>query len=123
MVTRTSTTRTDVTRAAQPGTGGRPATGTRAARNRSRAKPKTVLTAEVLAAVLRKSDEGLSAAAIAQRADARDVQARDLLRELERTGDVRRTGVGRGTRWCLVTDEDRIAERAAELARLSAAPS
>jgi sugar-specific transcriptional regulator TrmB len=41
-----------------------------------------------------------------------------LLRELEASGTVRRTGSRRSTRWLLITDEDRIAQRAAELERL-----
>ncbi len=40
-----------------------------------------------------------------------------LLRELEATGQVRRSGERRGTRWHAVTDEDRIAARVAELER------
>jgi hypothetical protein len=42
-----------------------------------------------------------------------------LLRELEAAGRVRRSGQRRGTRWHAITDEERIAERAAELAALS----
>jgi hypothetical protein len=40
-----------------------------------------------------------------------------LLRELETAGRIRRTGQRRGTRWHAITDEDRIRDRAAELAR------
>jgi hypothetical protein len=45
------------------------------------------------------------------------------LRELERAGEVRSAGERRGTRWTLVTDEDRIAQRVAELERSRAMPS
>ncbi len=80
-----------------------------------------MLLAGKLEAMLRDSDGGLSVAAISERAGARDDQVRDLLRRLCASTDrVRRTGVGRGTRWRLVTDEDRIAERVAELERLNA---
>jgi hypothetical protein len=39
-----------------------------------------------------------------------------LLRELEQARRVRRTGQRRATRWHAITDEDRIRERAAEVA-------
>ena len=39
-----------------------------------------------------------------------------LLRQLENDNQIRRTGQGRGTRWHLITDEDRVAARAAEIA-------
>jgi hypothetical protein len=41
------------------------------------------------------------------------------LRELEKTDQIRRTGERRGTRWHLITDEDRVAARAAEIAAQS----
>ena len=69
--------------------------------------------------MLRDAEDGLNAVAIARQASARDVQVRDLLSELEIAGRVRRTGTGRASRWRLITDEDRVAERAAELAALS----
>ena len=43
-------------------------------------------------------------------------QVLTLLRELEAAGRIRRTGQRRSTRWHVITDEDRIRERAAELA-------
>jgi predicted Rossmann fold nucleotide-binding protein DprA/Smf involved in DNA uptake len=52
---------------------------------------------------------------LAQRANGAPAQVRTLLKELEAAGKVRRTGQRRGTRWSIITDEDRIAERAAEL--------
>jgi hypothetical protein len=42
-----------------------------------------------------------------------------LLRELEAAGEVRRSGERRATRWHVITDEDRIAARVAELERQS----
>lgn len=86
---------------------------------RKRRKSPEVLLADRLETMLRESADGLGAAAIARSANARDAQVRTLLRELEGSGQVRRTGAGRGTRWRLITDEERIAERAAELAKLS----
>ena len=97
-----------------------PRTGTRRARGRKAAK---VLVAGSLEAMLRESGDGLSAAAIARGANARDGQVRDLLRELASAGKVRQSGARRASRWRLVTDEERIAERAAELAARSAAKS
>jgi hypothetical protein len=38
-----------------------------------------------------------------------------LLKEQESAGQVRRTGTRAATRWDVITDEDRIAARAAEL--------
>jgi hypothetical protein len=79
-----------------------------------------VLLADKLETMLRDADDGLNAVSIAKQASARDAQVRGLLRELESTGRVRRTGAGRASRWRLITDEQRIAERAAELEALSA---
>jgi hypothetical protein len=61
---------------------------------------------------------GLSASAVAEQASA-DYQATlRALRELEASGRVRREGTRRSTRWRVITDEERIAARAAELERL-----
>ncbi|MFL5864939.1 MAG: hypothetical protein ACJ780_29955 [Solirubrobacteraceae bacterium] len=95
----------------------------RPARKRPRSNSGSVLRADGVEAVLRETPDGLSATAIAQRTNARHAHVRDLLRELERKSQVRRTGVGRGTRWRIITDEERIAERAAELAQMSSAAS
>jgi hypothetical protein len=62
---------------------------------------------------------GLATSAVAERADADRDQVLALLRELERAGRVRRTGQRRATRWHAITDEERIQERAAELAARS----
>jgi DNA-binding IclR family transcriptional regulator len=72
-----------------------------------------------LESLLGESDGGLSASAIAEQVGARDARVRQLLQELSAAGRVRRTGTGRGTRWLLVTDDDRVAQRAAELAKLA----
>jgi hypothetical protein len=65
--------------------------------------------------MLREAEAGLSAVAIAKAANARAGQVRDLLVDRQAAGQIRRIGTGRGTRWRLITDDDRIAERAAEL--------
>ncbi len=62
---------------------------------------------------------GLTTAALAGQAGADRNQVLDLLRSLENAGRVRRTGQRRTTRWHAITDEDRIRERAAELASRS----
>ena len=85
----------------------------------TRRRPVAVLLAGKLEAMLRDAEDGLNAVAIAKQARARDTQVRDLLRELESAGRVRRTGLGRASRWRLITDAERIAERAAELEALS----
>ena len=85
----------------------------------TRTKPKTeVLMAGKLEQMLGMAD-GLTTSAISQETDANRNQVRTLLRELETSGRVRRSGQRRGTRWHLITDEDRIAARAAELEKLS----
>jgi len=62
---------------------------------------------------------GMSTSELARATDGRSNQILGVLRELEKTDQVRRTGERRGTRWHLITDEDRIAARAAELAAQS----
>jgi hypothetical protein len=78
------------------------------------AKRPEVVPAGKLEKLLGASD-GLTTTILAeQSSDGRD-QVLNLLREMEATGRIRRTGERRGTRWHLITDEDRIATRAAEL--------
>jgi len=66
--------------------------------------------------VLLSENGGLTTSALAERANGDRDQVLTLLRELEAAGKIRRTGQRRGTRWHAITDEDRIRERAAELA-------
>jgi hypothetical protein len=61
------------------------------------------------------ASEGLTATALAKEAGGEVAQVRVLLKELSDAGQVRRTGQRRATRWHIVTDEDRIAKRAAEI--------
>jgi hypothetical protein len=57
----------------------------------------------------------LSTSALAERSSGNHDRVLDLLRELQAAGRIRRSGQRRATRWHLITDEDRIRERAAEL--------
>lgn len=79
--------------------------------------------AETLERLLADASAGLSANAIAKQADAGYARTLKLLHELEAAGQVRRSGSRRSTVWQLITDEERIAQRAAELERLRSAPS
>ena len=79
------------------------------------------LTAEQLERSLADVTSGLSGGAIAERAGVGYSRVLALLRELEASGKVRRTGTRRSTLWLPITDEDRIAQRAAELQRLVSA--
>lgn len=85
---------------------------------RGRRKTRKPLTAGVAERLLATSD-GLTTAALAQQAGADRHQVLALLRDLEEARRVRRTGQRRATRWHAITDEDRIRERAAELASRS----
>jgi hypothetical protein len=62
---------------------------------------------------------GMSTSELAKATNGRPDQILALLRELEKTDQIRRSGQRRGTRWHRITDEDRIAARAAEIARQS----
>ena len=62
---------------------------------------------------------GMSTAELARTTNGRPAQVRALLRDLEAAGQIRRSGQRRGTRWHLITDEDRVAARAAEIAAQS----
>jgi DNA-binding CsgD family transcriptional regulator len=99
----------------------RSATKARPTTRRRRRKATKLLTAEAAEQLLATSD-GLTTSAIAQRAGASRDQVLALLRDLETAQQVRRTGQRRGTRWHVVTDEDRVRERAAELASRSRNP-
>lgn len=87
----------------------------RAARRKRSAGTTHVLLADAAERMLAEGD-GLTTAALAKQAAADRDQVLALLRELEAAGRVRRTGQRRATRWHLVTEEDWIRERAAELA-------
>jgi hypothetical protein len=89
----------------------------------TRRRAGAAVGAETLARLLADTSAGLSANAIAERAGAGYDPTLKLLRELEAAGQVRRSGSRRSTVWRLVSDEERIAERAAELERRSSIPS
>ena len=85
-------------------------------RRRTRArKPVTADAAEQLLT----NSHGLTTTALAEQAGADRDHMLALLRELEQARRIRRTGQRRATRWHAITDEDRIRERAAELAARS----
>lgn len=65
------------------------------------------------------ASDGLTTTALAEQANGGRDQVLTLLRELEAAGRIRRTGQRRATRWHVITDEDRIAARVAELERQS----
>jgi hypothetical protein len=81
------------------------------------------LSQEELEQILGDAKNGLSASTIADQSGAGYQATLALLRELEAKGAVRREGSRRSTRWRLLTDEDWIAERTAELERLAASRS
>jgi hypothetical protein len=89
----------------------------RAARRRP-TKAREVLLSDTAEQMLAEGD-GLTTTAIAEQAGADRDQVLTLLRDLEAARRVRRTGQRRATRWYAITDEDRIQERAAELASRS----
>ena len=95
---------------------------TSAASARSRTRSTVKLDTETLERLLASSNGALSATQIADQAGASYPATLKLLRELEASGHVRRSGERRSTSWRVITDEDRIAERVAELERAAAAP-
>jgi len=105
-----------------PAASRRPVVKRRARRQPTRDRPRrrrrrttTALPAEKAERMLAGSD-GLTTVALAEQAGADRDQVLNLLRDLEAARRVRRTGQRRATRWHAITDEDRIRERAAELA-------
>ena len=118
--------------AAHPRNGNSAKRHPRAARNGARAGSPAAratrrgtrpLGQEELERILGDAKSGLSASTIADQAGAGYQATLALLRELEAKGAVRREGARRSTRWRLLTDEDWIAERTAELERLAASRS
>jgi len=94
-------------------------------RRRSNAKPRRtpsrpakpafeVVPAGKIIALLGGSD-GMSTRELCQASNGEPAQVLALLKEQEGAGQIRRSGSRAATRWHLVTDEDRIAARAAEL--------
>lgn len=90
-----------------------PAPRPRARRKTARAAYEVVPVGK-LKAVLTGS-EGMRTRDLAQATNGDPAQVLALLKEEESAGQVRRTGTRAATRWHVITDEDRIAARAAEL--------
>lgn len=72
-----------------------------------------VVPAGKLVALLART-EGMRTAELAEAANGDPARVLVLLKEQESAGEVRRTGTRAATRWHVITDEDRIAARAAE---------
>jgi hypothetical protein len=68
---------------------------------------------------LLEGSAGMSTSELAKATNGKPDQILALLRELEKADQIRRSGARRGTRWHLITDEDRVAARAAEIAAQS----
>ena len=75
---------------------------------------------QTIEALLGESTAGISAVALSKRAGMGYARVLHRLHELESAGTVLSTGTNRTSLWRLVTDEDRIAQRVAELERASA---
>jgi hypothetical protein len=73
-----------------------------------------VVPAGKLTALLAGTD-GLRTAELAKATNGDPAQVLTLLKEQESAGEVRRTGTRAATRWQVITNEDRVATRAAEL--------
>jgi predicted ArsR family transcriptional regulator len=70
--------------------------------------------------LLRARTSGLSLAALAKELGVGTAKIRAQLTELQRAGQVRSEGSRRTSRWRIVTDEERIADRVAELEQAQA---
>ena len=70
---------------------------------------------QTIEALLGESTDGISAVALSKRAGMGYARVLHRLHELESAGTVLSTGTNRTSLWRLVTDEDRIAQRVAEL--------
>jgi predicted HTH transcriptional regulator len=90
----------------------------RTRRRPTSARPAEVVPAGRLEALLSENGD-LTTSVLAERSNGDRDHVLTLLRELEAAGRIRRSGQRRSTRWHVITDEDRIRERAAELAARS----
>jgi membrane protein involved in colicin uptake len=96
-----------------------PKSRSRATRRAKSAKRTDVVPAGKLVSLL-GAGGGMSTADLVGQTGGDRQQLLTLLRELEAAGEVRRSGERRNTRWHVITDEDRIAARVAELERARA---
>ena len=108
-------------RASRPTPRPRVAAGTQTRKpRRRRGRRKSTRPADVVPSgrleLLLSENGGMTTSALAEETNGDRDQVLTLLRELESAGKIRRSGQRRGTRWHAITDEDRIRERAAELA-------
>ncbi|MBV9603871.1 MAG: hypothetical protein JO027_02120 [Solirubrobacterales bacterium] len=95
----------------------------RSSAGRARQRRRSARAVEIVPAgkleLLLSENGGLTTSVLTERTNGDRDQVLTLLRELEASGRVRRSGQRRSTRWHAITDEDRIRERAAELAARS----
>jgi hypothetical protein len=112
---RTRAVRPAAATAAPPAADPSPVRRTRAKRRAKARSATDVVPAGRLEALLSENG-GLTTSALAEQTNGDRDQVLTLLRELETAGRIRRTGQRRSTRWHAITDEDRIRERAADLA-------
>src|SRR5579875_2771899 len=94
-------------------------TGARGGRTGARGRTRNAERLPQAVEQILTDSDGLSAPELAERAGARRDQVLEFLRELESSRRARRSGHGRGTRWHLMTEEDWIRQRAADLAARS----
>jgi hypothetical protein len=115
-----TTTAASATTTATPSANGTASAGARArrARRAPTRRGAAVVPAGKLVTLL-GSSEGMTTSDLADQTGGDRQQLLTLLRELEAAGQVRRSGERRNTRWHVITDEDRIAARVAELERQS----
>ena len=105
--------------AAAPRSAPRPRRAPRRARRSATGSETEIAPAGKIHRLLAKTD-GLSTVELSEQANADPAQVLPVLRHLETEGRVRRTGQRRGTRWhAVASDEEWIAQRAAELAARS----
>lgn len=84
----------------------------------SRARSRELQSSQITE-LLAESPNGLSIVALARRAGASESAVRERLTELERTGRVRSSGSRRTSLWRMLSDEEWVAERAAQLSQSS----
>jgi hypothetical protein len=95
-----------------------PAPKPRRARRKTTQPSPQVVPAGKLMTLLGRS-EGMTTRELATATNGDAIQLLALLKEQEEAGQLRRSGTRRATRWHLITDEDRLAARAAEIAAQS----
>jgi hypothetical protein len=95
-----------------------PAPNSRRTRTQPAKPAPQVVPAGKLVSLLARA-EGMTTSELAKATNGDQSQVLALLKEQEADGQVRRSGERRATRWHVITDQDRIAARAAELERQS----